>query len=102
MNTPSPIPSRRRRKYRSDRVAIKRARIRQDKALSTLNPDVLLSTDEAAAYLDISAKTLARWRCEEPGKLPYIKIGRKCKYRVSDLEAFIWNGRVTDGAGVQS
>lgn len=102
MNTPSPIPSRRRHKYRSDRVAIKRAKIRQDKALATLNPDVLLSTDEAAAYLDLSSKTLARWRCEEPGKLPHIKVGRKCKYRISDLETFIWNGRVTDGAGVKS
>ncbi|MDZ4834625.1 MAG: helix-turn-helix domain-containing protein [Candidatus Melainabacteria bacterium] len=49
----------------------------------------LLSRKEAAAYLGVTPETLAVWHCTKRYPLPVIKIGRLCKYRVSDLDAFI-------------
>lgn len=49
----------------------------------------LLSRAEAAAYLDIKPQTLALWHSTGRYSLPVVKVGRSCKYRVSDLEAFI-------------
>lgn len=49
----------------------------------------LLSREEAAEYLGVSAKTLATWHCRKRYALPVVKLGRAVKYRVSDLEKFI-------------
>lgn len=48
----------------------------------------LLSDLEAAAYLNISPGTLAVWRCTKRQELPFIKLGRSVRYRLSDIE--IW------------
>ena len=61
--------------------------------------DPLLSRTEAAEILRISPYTLAKWACKG-GKytqkvggggygLPFIKVGRLVKYRLSDLEAWL-------------
>ena len=60
--------------------------------------DTLLSRKEAAEILRISPRTLAKWACKE-GKytqkvgggygLPFIKVGRLSKYRLSELEAWL-------------
>ncbi len=52
----------------------------------------LMSRDEAAAYLGISPKTLATWASTHRYNLPMVKIGRRVKYRVVDLEKFIEAG----------
>ena len=55
----------------------------------------LLTRREAAAYLGVSAQTLAIWKCSGRVQLPFVKIGRLVKYRRSDLDAFIahhWRG----------
>ena len=55
----------------------------------------LLSRREAALYLGISEQTLAIWKCTGRYQLPFVKIGRLIKYKVSDLDAFIahnWRG----------
>lgn len=44
---------------------------------------------DAAKYLGVSEQTLAIWRCTKRYPLPYIKIGRLVRYRLSDLEAFL-------------
>lgn len=49
----------------------------------------LMSRKEAAAYLGVSERTLAIWKCTGRYNLPVVKIGRLAKYRRSDLEAFI-------------
>lgn len=49
----------------------------------------LVDTKEAAKILGSSPHTLAVWRSLKRYPLPYIKIGRKVKYRKSDLFAFI-------------
>lgn len=49
----------------------------------------LMSREEAAAYLGITARTLAVWKTRKRYGLPVIKIGRLAKYRKRDLDAFI-------------
>ena len=49
----------------------------------------LLNREEAAAYLGVTARTLAVWKCTGRYSLPVVKIGRLAKYRKADLDAFI-------------
>ena len=49
----------------------------------------LLTRPEAAAYLNISPATLARWACTRTVNLPYLKVGRCARYRQTDLDAFV-------------
>lgn len=44
---------------------------------------------EAAQVLGVSLSTLAVWRCTGRYNLPYIKVGRKIRYRLADLEAWL-------------
>ena len=54
----------------------------------------LLTTDEAAQILGVKPQTLAYWRCVKRYDLPYVKVGKSCRYRRSDIEAFIESRRV--------
>jgi excisionase family DNA binding protein len=49
----------------------------------------LLSPEEVAAALGVAKQTLNVWRCTGRYKLPYVKVGRKVKYRQEDVSAFI-------------
>ena len=49
----------------------------------------LLSPEETARMLGISAGTLSVWRCTGRYSLPYIKIGGCVKYKQEDLNNFI-------------
>jgi len=49
----------------------------------------LLSREEAASYLGVSARTLAVWKSTGRYNLPCVRIGRLAKYRKADLDAFI-------------
>ena len=53
----------------------------------------LLSREEAADFLGVSKGTLEIWACTKRYNLPFTKIGRLAKYRMSDLEDFINNNR---------
>jgi hypothetical protein len=44
--------------------------------------------DEAAIELDVSRRTLARWRARRVGP-PYTSIGRKLRYRRSSIAAWL-------------
>lgn len=48
-----------------------------------------LSTEETATYLGVSINTLASWRCRGQNDIPYLKIGRRVRYRISDLDEFV-------------
>ena len=52
-------------------------------------PTQLLSRKQAAEYLGVKENTLAIWACNKRYSLPVIKVGRLCKYRVSDLDKFL-------------
>lgn len=57
-----------------------------------LNPSDLLNEIEAAALLNVAAKTLSNWRTRGEGPRT-IKIGaRLVRYRRGDLDAFIEAG----------
>ncbi len=59
---------------------------------ATQNPldiEPLTDTNSAAQYLKIPAKTLSKWRSTGYANIPYIKIGRKIRYRPSDLRAYV-------------
>ena len=51
--------------------------------------DHLLTTQEAAHYLKVTSHTLTVWRCTQRYPLPYVKIGRRVRYRLQDLQKFI-------------
>lgn len=47
-----------------------------------------LTTPEAAVYLNVKPATLEQWRWNGRGPR-YCKIGRSCRYRIADLDAFL-------------
>ncbi len=56
----------------------------------------LLSRTEAAKYLGISKGTLEVWASTKRYNLPFVKIGRLAKYKISDLDDFIESRRITN------
>ena len=51
--------------------------------------DPLLTTREMAEFLGVAPGTLEVWRTTKRYALPYIKVGRKVRYRRSAGEAFL-------------
>lgn len=49
----------------------------------------LLDDKAAAAMLDVSPGTLSVWRSTGRYALPFLKIGRKVRYRRADLQAWM-------------
>ena len=62
-------------------MALERAAVR-------VTPDGRLSRGDAATYLGVKDKTLAKWTCEGRGPVP-VRIGNRCFYWLRDLDAFI-------------
>jgi excisionase family DNA binding protein len=58
----------------------------------------LLDEVQAAAALDVTPGTLAVWRSTGRYKLPFIKVGRKVRYRRADLEAWLEARTFANGA----
>jgi len=53
------------------------------------NSEQLLLPYQAAEYLGVSEQTLAEWRCVGRYNLPYVLVGRRVRYRRSDLDAWL-------------
>lgn len=49
----------------------------------------LLNTKEAASFLDISPKTLIKWRSTGRFHLAYRKVGGQVRYHREDLKHFV-------------
>ena len=49
----------------------------------------LLNTSETSQYLGVKRDTLAVWRTTRRYELPYIKVGRLVKYRLTDLDEWL-------------
>ena len=54
----------------------------------------LLTREQAAKYLGVAISTLSNWACTKKVNLTYVRLGRSVRYRLSDLDAFIENGKV--------
>lgn len=52
-----------------------------------------LGNDDVCSLLQISKRTLQSYR--DNGILPYSQIGRKCYYRVSDIEDLIGQSQIS-------
>lgn len=48
------------------------------------------SEREAARYLNLSTRTLQRWRVEPPaaGAIPFYRLGKRVAYKLSELSAW--------------
>ena len=53
------------------------------------SPNRLLDSNETSSILDVTTGTLAVWRSEKRYDLPYIKVGRLVRYRLSDVLAWL-------------
>jgi len=60
-------------------------------------PD-LLDTEPAARYLGVKGHTLEIWRVTGRYGLPFIKVGRRVKYRRTDLDRFLTANTVGSAA----
>ena len=55
----------------------------------TLNPADLLTPEQAALVLGLSAKTLATWRSTGRHSLPFIRCGARIRYHRNDLAQWL-------------
>jgi len=58
----------------------------------------LLSGSQAAEFLGVTTGTLSVWRSTGRYSIPFIKIGRCVRYRLSDLEAWLISRTRDNGA----
>lgn len=58
-------------------------------AVTASTPAKLLTPETVAELLGLTLHTLAVWRCSKRMPLPYVKVGRRVRYRAADVEAFI-------------
>jgi excisionase family DNA binding protein len=61
-------------------------------------PRDLLDETEAAQYLTLSPGTLSVWRSTGRYKIPFVKVGRRVRYRRSDLLAWLESRTRANGA----
>jgi hypothetical protein len=59
---------------------------------------ILLDERDAAEFLDVSPGTLSVWRSTGRYALPFIKVGRRVKYRPEDLSAWLDSRTRSNGA----
>lgn len=57
--------------------------------MDEINLPKLVTSKQAADYLQVEEHTLAVWRCEGRNGIPYIKVGGRVRYRTSDLREFV-------------
>lgn len=58
----------------------------------------LLKPTETASALNVSERTLEKWRYEGGGP-PYVRLSRRCvRYRLADLKSYIENRVATSTA----
>lgn len=63
--------------------------IAEQLGLDPKNPPVAIGDKQASEVLDVKETTLAVWRSTGRYNLPYLKVGRLVKYRISDLAEFL-------------
>ena len=58
----------------------------------------LLTPEQVAEILHLKINTLAVWRSNRRYELPFIKAGRRIRYRASDVENFLQKQTVDPAA----
>lgn len=54
----------------------------------------LLSAEQVSELTGLAVETLAQWRSQRRG-LPYLKIGRRVRYDLTDVQAYLRGCRVS-------
>lgn len=70
-------------------IAALKAEIAAQLGFDPKTPPVNVDDKQAADALGVKATTLAVWRSTGRYSLPYLKVGRLVRYRVSDLAEFL-------------
>ena len=65
--------------------------------LHVAESEEILRPAQTAKMLDVTADTLAVWRCTKRYNLAYIKIGKNVRYLKRDVLAFLESRRVQPG-----
>ena len=61
--------------------------------------DQLITTADAAARIGLAEITLRLWRWRDnPAQPPYVKCGRRVRYRAADLDKWITSRTYTPGS----
>ena len=60
--------------------------------------DCLVDEKEAADFLKISPGTLSVWRSTGRYAIPFVKVGRRVRYRRSDLDRWLASRTQANGA----
>ena len=58
------------------------------------NSSSTLTREEAAAYLNISPKTLANWASNGKVQIPYSKLGKLVRYQIADLDIYLESNKM--------
>lgn len=53
------------------------------------NPNHLVDSNITAIVVDVKYNTLTSWRCTGRNNLPYVKTGKRVRYKVGDILNFI-------------
>jgi hypothetical protein len=61
--------------------------------MTTIMSDKLIDTVQLSKLLQIQPSTIEKARVLRTG-IPYVKIGRACRYRMSDVEDYLDSNRV--------
>lgn len=57
--------------------------------MQTTPPSEYWDVEPTAKFLGVGAQTLAVWRSTGRHALPFVKVGRRVRYRVADLQAWL-------------
>jgi len=49
----------------------------------------LVDEEEAAKFLNVSPRSMSKWRSTKEHGIPFVKIGRAVRYSIEDLESYI-------------
>ncbi len=66
--------------------------------LESITSRELLDEKAAADLLQLAPGTLSVWRSTGRYRIPFVKVGRRVRYRRSDLEAWLASRTRTNGA----
>ncbi|MEH6594012.1 MAG: helix-turn-helix domain-containing protein [Colwellia polaris] len=58
----------------------------------------LISAGQAAEILGLKESTLAQFRWRGDKRLPWVKLGKSIRYKLSDIESFIERSTIGKGA----
>lgn len=79
-------------------MILNQLQIRSESAQQPTDRNKLLNEKQAADFLQVSPGTLSVWRSTGRYSIPFIKIGRNVRYRLTDLSVWLETRTQANGA----